>query len=428
MKFIKSLYFWILIAFISGCALGIFNPKIAILMGPLGTGFVNLIKIFIAPIVFLTVATGIAQSGSLKKLGKIGIKAFIYFEIVSTAALLIGWAAALIIKPGSTIHANLNLLDAEPIQHFLKNADKLSFIDFLKNLIPSNIIEPFANGNMLQILLIAILFGISLLSIGKNHANTLLEIMEKLTKCFFQIIRIIMYGAPFGVFGAMSFSVAKFGSHLLISLFGLIGTFYLTALIFVFGILGAITKLSGFSIFHFLKYIASELFLVLGTSSSESALPQLLKKLENLGCQKETIGVVVPMGYAFNLDGTNIYITLAALFIAQALGIQLTITQELALFATAMLSSKGAAGVTGSGLITLAATLAVVPSIPLVGLVLILGIDRFMSEARSLINYIGNGVASLVISRWEKEISPQHFNQIMRAKNIDQQANESIVI
>jgi aerobic C4-dicarboxylate transport protein len=415
MKFIRSLSFWTLVAFLSGCALGAFNPKLAVLMEPLGTSFIKLIKIFICPIVFLTVATGIAQAGSFKKLGKIGLKAFIYFEIVSSIALLIGWAAASIIKPGSLIHANLNLLDKKPVMHFLQSAEKLSFVDFLQNLIPSSIIEPFAKGDMLQVLLIAILFGVSLLAVSESRSKNLIEMMDRITQCLFQIIRIIMYTAPLGVFGAMSFTIAKFGDNFLVPLLGLIGTFYLTGFIFVFSILGMIAWLSGFSILQFLKYISSELFLILGTSSSESALPQLLRKLEKLGCQKETVGVVVPMGYSFNLDGTNIYITLAALFIAQALGIQLTVTQQLALFVTAMLSSKGAAGVTGAGFITLAATLSVVPTIPAVGIVLILGIDRFMSEARSLINYIGNGVASLVISRWEKEISAQSLNQALGA-------------
>ncbi len=422
MKLIKSLYFWVVLSFVCGCTLGVLNPKLAILMEPLGTNFIKLIKLFIGPIVFLTIATGVAQTGTLKKLGKIGIKAFVYFEIVSSIALLIGWAAASIIKPGSLIHANLNLLDKQPVMRFLESAEKLSFIDFLQNLIPTSIVEPFAKGDMLQIVLIAILFGVSLLVIGENRSKTLLEGMEKITESLFQIIRIIMYTAPIGVFGAMSFTIGKLGGHVLVPLLGLIGTFYLTGFLFVFVILGLIAKLAGFSIIRFLKYIAPELFLVLGTSSSESALPQLLRKLEKLGCQKETVGVVVPMGYSFNLDGTNIYITLAALFIAQALGIQLTVTQQFALFAVAMLSSKGAAGVTGAGFITLAATLSVVPAIPPVGIVLILGIDRFMSETRSLVNFIGNGVASLVISRWENEISAQSLNHHM----VENQANEII--
>jgi aerobic C4-dicarboxylate transport protein len=416
MNLIKSLYFWILIAFVSGCALGILNPRIAILMEPLGTSFIKLIKTFIGPIVFLTIINGIAKTGSLKKLGKIGIKSFIYFESISTIALLIGWAAALIIKPGSMVHASVNLSDKNLIQHFSAHADQLSFVDFIQRIIPSSLVEPFNTGNMLQILLISILFGLSLLMLSKNHKENLIEIMESLTQSLFKIIRMIMYTAPLGVFGAMSFTIAKFGVHFLIQLIGLIVSFYLSGLIFVFGILGGIAKISGFSILSFLKYMMPELFLVLSTSSSEAALPQLLNKLEKLGCRKETIGVVIPMGYAFNLDGTNIYITLAALFIAQALGIQLTAIQALVLFANAMLLSKGAAGVAGSGFITLAATLSSVPTIPVVGIVLILGIDRFMSEARSLINYIGNGVASLAITCWEKEISPHHLNQAMRKK------------
>jgi aerobic C4-dicarboxylate transport protein len=277
-------------------------------------------------------------------------------------------------------------------------------------MIPASIVEPFAKGDMLQILVIAILFGVSLLAIGEKRSQNLLEIMERLTQSLFQIIRIVMYAAPLGVFGAMAYTIAKFGGGFLIPLLELVGIFYLTGCIFVFGVLGFIAKMAGFSLISFLKYMSQEIFLVLGTSSSEAALPQLMHKLESLGCQKETVGVVVPMGYSFNLDGTNIYITLAALFIAQALGIELTLMEQVALFATAMLSSKGAAGITGAGFITLAATLSVVPSIPAVGIVLILGVDRFMSQARSLINYVGNGVASLSVSRWENEISSAQLN------------------
>src|SRR3990167_499460 len=269
MKFIKSLYFWIIVAFISGCTLGIMNPKLAVLMEPLGSNFIKLVKIFIGPIVFLTVTTGITQTGSLKKLGKVGVKAFVYFELVSSIALLIGWAAASIIKPGSFIHANLNLLDKKPIMYFLENTEKLSFTDFLQNLIPSNIIEPFAKGDMLQTLLIAILFGISLLAMGKTHSKHITEIMERLTQCLFKIIHIIMYVAPIGVFGAMSFTIAKFGSQFIFPLLGLVGTFYLTGFIFVFFVLGIIAILAGFSIIRFLYYFLPELFLVLGTSSSE---------------------------------------------------------------------------------------------------------------------------------------------------------------
>lgn len=413
MNYLKSLYFWILMAFLGGTTLGLLNPSLGLLMEPLGLQFVKLIKVFIGPIVFLTVATGIAQTGCLQKLGKIGIKAFIYFEVMSTIALLLGWAAAAFFKPGSLIQANLASLDAKPVQHFLVNAEKFSLIDYIQTIIPTSVIEPFLKGDMLQILFLAILFGIALLAVGETITKNLVTTMDRLTLILFQIIRLIMYVAPIGVFGAMSFTIAKFGGQFLFPLLGLVATFYLVGFLFVFVVLGVIAKLSGFSIFRFLKYLAPELVLVLGTSSSESALPQLLRKLEKLGCQKETVGVVVPLGYSFNLDGTNIYITLAALFIAQALGIHLTFTQELALFATAMLTSKGAAGVTGAGFVTLAATLAVVPNIPAVGIVLILGIDRFMSEARSLVNYIGNGVATLVISRWENEVSSDTLNQAL---------------
>lgn len=411
MKILRSLYFWILIAFVSGCIIGLINPSLGLLLEPLGTNFIKLIKIFIPPVVFLTVASGIAQSGSLKKLSKIGLKAFIYFEIISSIALLIGWACATLIKPGSAMQVNIELLNNSSIKPVLENTQHLSVVQFLQNIIPSSLIEPFMKGDMMQILFIAILFGISLLFIEENGRKRLIGMMEPLIQGFFQIIRLIMYAAPFGVLGAIAANVAKFGGQFLLPLMGLLGTFYLTALLFVLVILGLVAKLSGFSLILFLKYLAPELLLVLGTSSSESALLQLMKKLENLGCQEETVGVVVPMGYSFNLDGTNIYITLSALFIAQAFGIQLTFMQQLALFATAMLSSKGAAGITGAGFITLAATLSVLPVIPIQGIVLILGIDRFMSEGRSLINFIGNGVASLAISRWENEMSAEALQQ-----------------
>lgn len=418
MKLIKSIFFWIILAFIGGCLLGVLNPTLAVAMEPLGTNFIKLIKLFIAPIVFLTVATGIAHTGSLKKLGAVGLKAFIYFEIVSTIALLIGWASAAIVTPGSVIHANIHGLDISSVQGYLAHAEKLSFVDFLQHLIPSSVIEPFAKGDLLQVLVISILFGISLLALGEKNSKVLLDLMDKITQSLFQIIKMIMYIAPIGIFGAMAFTVGKFGTQLLVPLLGLIGTFYITGIVFILVVLGFIARMAGFSIIRFIRFFVPELMLVLGTSSSEAALPHLLKKLEKLGCERETVGIVVPMGYSFNLDGTNIYITLAALFIAQALGVELSITEQLALFLTAMLSSKGAAGVTGSGFITLAATLSVVSNIPLVGIVLIFGIDRFMSAGRSMINYIGNGVASLVISRWQKEITAKDLQKRLLAVNI----------
>ncbi len=409
MKFIKTLYFWILFAFVSGCTLGLLMPSLGLAMEPLGTDFIKLIKIFIGPIIFLTVATGIAQTGSLSKLGNIGLKAFIYFELVSTVGLLIGWAAALIFTPGSSLHVDINTMDQQSVINFLESSKHQSFIQFVQNIIPTSLFDPFVKGDILQILFLSILFGISLLAVGEKGGTMILEIMDKLTKILFNTIRIIMYAAPIGVFGAMAFTVAKFGSQFFLPLLGLIGTFFLAGFLFIFIILNLIARFSGFSLLSFLKYMGPELLLVLGTSSSEAALPQLLQKLEKLGCQRETIGVVVPLGYSFNLDGTNIYIVLAALFIAQALGIHLTTLQQLTLFATAMLSSKGAAGITGAGFITLAVTLSAVPIIPPVGIVLVLGIDRFMSLGRSMINFIGNGVASVVISRWQNEITPQQL-------------------
>lgn len=413
MSFIKSIFFWIVVAFFAGCLLGIYNPSLAVSMEPLGTTFIKLIKVFIAPIVFLTVATGIAQTGSLKKLASVGFKAIIYFEVVSTIALFIGWSAAVIIKPGAMIKSDVHHLDVSAVSHYLEHADKLSMVDFLQHLVPSSIVEPFIKGDLLQVLVLAIFFGVSLLALGEDRSKHLLEQIDKITQCFFQIIKMVMYAAPLGVFGGMAFAIGKFGTHLLIPLLGLMATFYVTGILFVLIILGIIARLAGFSILRFLKYFLPELLLVLGTSSSEAALPHLLRKLEMLGCERETAGVVVPMGYSFNLDGTNIYIALAALFIAQALGVQLTLADQLILFATAMLTSKGAAGITGSGFITLAATLSVVSSIPAVGIVLILGVDRFMSAARSLINYIGNGTAALVISRWQNEISAEQLNANM---------------
>ncbi len=412
MKIISSLFFWLILAFIVGSLIGIYLPiSVADTLAPLGTSFIRLIKIFISPIIFLTVATGIAKTGSMKRLGKTALYALIYFEIISTLALLLGWIAAVVFHPGNSMHTNPNQLDAKAVTGFFVSAQHLSVSEFLQNIIPTSIVEPFAKNNMLQVLLLAILFGSALLAINARYAKSLIGGMEKVTQCLFQIIRMIMYASPLGVLGGMAFSTAHFGGHLLIPLFGLIGLFWLTAGIFVAVVLNAVAILSGFSLWRFLKYIFTEIVLVLGTSSSESALPQLMRKLESLGCRKETIGIVIPIGYSFNLDGTNIYMTLAALFIAQSFGIHLTMLESLALFATAMLSSKGAAGVTGSGFITLAATLAVVPTIPLVGIVLILGIDRFMSEARSVVNFIGNGVAGLALSRWQGEVSAAMVQQ-----------------
>jgi aerobic C4-dicarboxylate transport protein len=412
MRILKSLYGWIIIAFVCGCCLGFFNPALGLKMEPLSVNFIKIIKIFIGPIVFLTIILGIAQSNSLKKLGKIGIKTLIYFEIMSTLALITGWVIADLIQPGAGVHANLTTLDPEPVKLLLKQAQDMSVLSFMQSIVPTNIIEPFYTNNMLQILILAILFGVAMLATNDKESEVLMGVMQKIMHSLFHIIKIVMYLAPIGVFGSMSFTIAKFGGSFLLPLMKLVLTFYISSMIFVMVFLGSVARMAGFSILKFLRYIGPELLLVLTTSSSESALPQLLEKLERIGCKKDTVGIVVPMGYSFNLDGTNIYITLAALFIAQALGIDLTFTQEVTIFLTAMLSSKGAAGITGAGFITLAATLAIVPSIPIIGIVLIFGVDRFMSEARAVTNFIGNGVASLVISRLENELSKHELQNM----------------
>jgi len=412
-KTLKSIYFWIVLALILGTLFGLQNPPLARQMEPLAVSFVKLIKLFIGPIVFLTISAGVAQTGSLKKLSVTGLKAFIYFEVFSTLALIIGWLASSLMKPGAGMHIDVTTLDTAPLQQFIHHSEKQTTIQFLQHLIPNSIIEPFASGDILQILLLGILFGISLLAIGEKAAKPLVHSIEQLIQCLFKIIRIIMYIAPIGVFGSMAFTTATFGPKLFMPLLNLIATFYLAGLLFIFGVLGLVAKLAGFSIVRFLKYIATELLLILGTSSSEVALPALMRKLERLGASEETVGIVVPIGYSFNMDGTCIYITLAALFIAQALDIELTLAQEVALFITAMLSSKGTAGVAGGGFISLAATLAVVPGLPIEGMLLILGIDRFMGEGRALINFIGNGVAALTVSRWEKEMSGEQLNKAL---------------
>ncbi len=406
MKYLNSLLFWILIAFIFGSLIGIFLPiEIANLLAPLGTCFIRLIRIFIAPIIFLTVAEGIAKAGSVKSFGKTVLYAFIYFEIISTLALLLGWLVAVIFQPGNHINATIAQLDTSSIADFIKDSKHFTVSKFLIDIIPTSMITPFTENKMLQVLFLAILVGIALLNTPEKYTKSIITTMENITHCLFKIIQLIMYASPLGILGAMAYTTAHFGGHLLLPLFRLVGLFWATGLFFIIVILGTVAKFSGFSLWQFIKYIFPEILLVAGTASSESALPQLMRKLENLGGNEKTVGIVVPWGYSFNLDGTNIYITLAAFFIAQSFGIHLTISETLLLFTTAMLSSKGAAGVTGSGFITLAATLAAVPSIPTAGIVLILGIDRFMSDGRSVINFISNGVAGLAISCWQGEIS-----------------------
>jgi len=379
----KVLYVQVLVAIIVGVLLGIYDPGIATAMKPLGDGFVKLIKMIIAPVIFCTVVTGIAGMQDMKKVGRVGGKALIYFEIVSTFALAIGLVVANLIKPGAGFNVDPTHLDTHAIAQYTDKTKSLSTVDFLMNIIPNTFVDAFAKGEILQVLLIAILFGLALSFLGER-GRPLARLIEDISHAIFGVVNIIMKAAPIGAFGAMAFTIGKYGIRSLIPLASLIGSFYLTCALFIVLVLGFIARMTGFSIFRYLAYIKEELLIVLGTSSSESALPALMRKMEKLGCPKSVVGLVVPTGYSFNLDGTNIYMTMAALFVAQATNTHLTLMQQLTILFVAMLTSKGASGITGAGFITLAATLAVVPTIPVAGMTLILGIDKFMSEVRAL--------------------------------------------
>jgi len=400
----KRLYIWVLSAIVVGAAIGHFAPETAVKLKPLGDAFIALMKMLIGPIIFLTVVLGIAGVSDVKKVGRVGVKAILYFEVVSTFALLIGLAVVNTLQPGNGFNVDPATLDAKAVASYAKQAHEHTTVDFLLAIIPKTFTDAFsANGDLLQVLLASMLFGFALVGLG-DAARSVLGLLETISKVFFRMMGFVMRLAPIGAAGAMAFTVGKYGVESLGPLAKLMGSFYLACVLFVVIVLGAIARLSGFSIFKFIVYIRDELLLVLGTSSSESALVPIMQKLERLGVSKSVVGLVIPSGYSFNLDGTNIYLTMAAIFVAQALNVDLTLTQELTLLAVAMLTSKGASGVTGAGFITLAATLAVVPSVPIAGLALILGIDRFMSEARALTNLIGNGVATIVIGNWENDV------------------------
>ncbi|MFD2234315.1 dicarboxylate/amino acid:cation symporter [Phaeospirillum tilakii] len=398
------LYFWVLVAILAGGTLGYFEPKLGVNLKPLGDGFIALIKMLISPVIFCTVVLGIAGAGDMKKVGRVGGKALLYFELVSTLALIIGLVVMWVIRPGDGFHADPSQLDAKAVAKYAKLAEEQSTVDFILHIIPKTLFDAFtAGGDLLQVLLVAILFGYAMSRMGEKGAGVH-RFIEECSHIFFAMMNAVMKLAPVGAGGAMAFTIGKYGIAALKPLLALMGSFYLTCILFIIIVLGLIARATGFSIFKFIAYIKEELLTVLGTSSSESALVPLMAKLEKLGCSKSVVGLVVPSGYSFNLDGTNIYLTMAALFVAQALDIDLTFGQQATLLGVAILTSKGASGVTGAGFITLAATLAVVPSVPVAGLALILGIDRFMSEARALTNFIGNGVATVVVSRWEKEL------------------------
>ena len=400
----SHLYFWVLLAIFTGVLIGHFNPPFAVKLKPLGDGFIALVKMMIGPIIFCTVVLGIAGAGDMKKVGRVGGKALLYFEIVSTVALIIGLLVMNVIKPGAGFNVNPQTLDAKAVADYARAGSEQSTTDFILHVIPRTFTDAFTgSGDLLQVLLIAVLFGYAMTRMGQA-GESVHRFIEGCSHIFLAMMNAIMKLAPFGAGGAMAFTIGRYGLSALMPLAALMGSFYLTCLMFILLVLGSIAAFTGFNILRFLAYIKDELLTVLGTASSETALVPLMHKLERLGCSKSVVGLVVPSGYSFNLDGTNIYLTMAALFVAQALNIELTIGQQLTLLGVAMLTSKGASGVTGAGFITLAATLAVVPSVPVAGLALILGIDRFMSEARSITNFIGNGVATIVVSRWENEL------------------------
>ena len=394
------LYVQVLVAIVLGALLGHLLPATGEALKPLGDAFIKLVKMIIAPVIFLTVVTGIAGMTEMKVVGRVAAKAFAYFLTFSTLALIVGLVVANVVRPGAGLHIDPATLDASGVEGYAAKAHATGIVSFLLAIIPDTLVSAFTGDNILQVLLVAILFGIALALTGER-GQPVLALLERLAAVVFRLVAILMRAAPIGAFGAIAFTVGKYGAGSLANLGGLVATFYLTSFLFVFGVLGLVGWAAGFSIFKLVRYLKAELLLVLGTSSSEPALPLLLQKMEAAGCQKQVVGLVVPTGYSLNLDGTNIYMTLAALFIAQACDVDLSLGEQLTLLLVAMLSSKGAAGVTGAGFITLAATLSIVPSVPLAGMALILGIDRFMSECRSLTNFIGNAVATIVVARWE---------------------------
>ena len=399
----KVLYLQVLIAVALGIAVGYLYPAFGKSLKPVGEGFVNLVKMMIAPIIFCTIVHGIASMGDLKKLGRIGGKTLLYFEVVSTFALVLGLMVVNVLQPGAGFHGDA-AADLTRTKELISKAHELSTTQFFLGIIPTSFFSAFTSGDMLQVLLVAILTAFALSGMGER-GKAVLGVIEQASQIFFRLLAIVVKAAPVGAFGAMGYTIGSFGIGSLGHLAKLMLGFYFTSAVFVIVVLGLIARGSGFSIFRFLLFIKDELLLVLGTSSSETALPGMMQKMKRLGCSESTVGLVIPTGYSFNLDGTNIYMAMAAIFLAQATNTPLTLGQQLGLLAIAMITSKGASGVTGAGLITLAATLAAVPAIPIESLAIIVGIDRFMSECRALTNLIGNGVATVVISRWERELT-----------------------
>jgi aerobic C4-dicarboxylate transport protein len=416
--FYANLWAQVLVAIVVAIAFGYLSPAKAVAMKPLGDGFIRLITMIISLIIFCTVVSGIASMRDLKKVGRVGGKALIYFEVVSTLALFLGLVVGNLVHPGSGFNVNAANLDAKAVADYAGQAKAQSVTDFLLHIIPTTVIDAFTKGDILQVVFVAILFGLALSAIG-DRGKPLVTLLDSLTQAVFAVVSMLMRFAPIGAFGAMAFTVGKYGLASLGPLAKLIGTFYLTSALFVLVVLGVVAQLAGFSIIKFLVYIKEEVLLVLAISSSEPAIPTLMEKLEKLGCSKALVGLVVPTGYTFNTDGTSIYMTLAALFVAQATNTHLTLGQQLTIFAVATLTSKGASGVQGASFIALVATLTVVPTIPVAGMALILGIDRFMSMFRALVNMIGNGVATIVVARWEHELTRENLQKNLAGSSVE---------
>lgn len=412
-KFYQILYVQVIFAIVAGILLGHFFPEFGESLKPLGEAFIKMVKMIIAPVIFLTVVTGIAGMKNLGSVGRVTGKAMIYFLTFSTLALIIGLIVGNVIQPGHGLNIDPSTLHSTKVDEYAAKAHESTITGFLMNIIPDTLVSPFVSGQILQVLFVAVLFGLALAKSG-DLGRPITDFLQQLTNPVFTLVGMLMKFAPIGAFGAMAFTIGAYGISSIGNLMLLIATFYVTALLFVIVILGAVARYNGFSIIDLIRYIKDELWLVLGTSSSEAALPSLMAKMEKAGCEKSVVGLVIPTGYSFNLDGTNIYMTLAALFIAQACNIELTLTQQVTILLVAMLSSKGAAGITGAGFITLAATLSVVPAIPVAGMALILGIDRFMSECRALTNLVGNACATIVVAKWDKALDKEQLDQALK--------------
>lgn len=417
----RHTYVQVLIAIALGIALGVAAPGLAVSMKPLGDGFIKVIRMLIAPIVFTTVVVGVARMGDMKEVGRIGLKTLVYFEVITTLALILGLLVVNVLQPGAGMNVDPSALDTRAIETYTANAKQLNWIEFFLNIIPNTVVDAFAKGDVLQVLLFSLLFGAALARLGER-GRPLIEVIDQASHALFGIVRVLMYLAPVGAFGAIAFTVGMYGATTLLSLGKLVLGVYLTSVLFVVLVLGLVARLSGFSLWKFLRYIKEEILLIFGTTSAEIAMPRLMTKLEKLGCAKPVVGLVVPTGYTFNLDGSAVYLTMAAVFIAQATNTPLNIGAQIGLLGVLMLTSKGAASVTGAGFVTLAATLSSTGVLPVAGLALLLGVDRFMSESRAVTNLIGNGVAGVVVARWEHAIDLDRMHRVLDsgASDIDE--------